>query len=376
MDRAFDIQINTLPAYTWNWLHMNEVQMKGVRVSGAETLREEIPDGVSAEDSAEPVFAEVQSGCGSDMDKMIREMEISTRVYRAGKGMHLSVPVRTALAYTDQGRMYDLSQNKKRSGAVAAPNYENPEGRINAFAIHLEKDSEMTVVMDYTSASDAKGLAAVQTKITAEENSVLHLIQIQRLGDGFTFLHDIGGTCADNARIEVIRLILGGRNTYEGCRIALPGYRAYASVDTGYQVSGDGHLDMNYDIYHTGKKTKCEMNAAGVLRDNAFKLYRGTIDFQKGCAGAEGDELEDVLLMDDTVTNQTIPIILCAEEDVVGNHGATIGRIDENLLFYMEARGMKKEEIYEMMAKARIDAVIHKIPDAQTRKVLGETEGE
>lgn len=116
------------------------------------------------------------------------------------------------------------------------------------------------------------------------------------------------------------------------------------------------------------------MDVAGVLREEAYKLFRGTIDFIAGCSTSVGNEQEDVLLLDDTVINKTIPLILCAEEDVVGNHGATIGRLDEALIFYMETRGMQREELYEMMAKARIDALIRKLPDAKMREALSDTE--
>ena len=112
------------------------------------------------------------------------------------------------------------------------------------------------------------------------------------------------------------------------------------------------------------------MDASGVLRENGFKLFRGTIDFRKGCAGAVGNEKEDVLLLDDAVVNQTIPLILCEEEDVEGNHGATIGKLDEELLFYLESRGMSEEAVYEMMARARIDAIAGKITDTGMREKI------
>ena len=114
-------------------------------------------------------------------------------------------------------------------------------------------------------------------------------------------------------------------------------------------------------------KTQSNMQAGGVLRDHAFKLYRGTIDFKWGAKGAVGNEKEDVLLLSNDVVNQTIPLILCAEEDVEGNHGATIGKLDDELLFYLESRGMNREQIYEMMAMAKVDAVCRKIPDASTQ---------
>ena len=123
---------------------------------------------------------------------------------------------------------------------------------------------------------------------------------------------------------------------------------------------------MNYVALHEGKKSVSEIRTDGVLNENARKLFRGTIDFKNGAAGAVGNEKEDVLLLDDNVVNQTIPLILCAEEDVEGNHGATIGKLDEDLVFYLESRGMALAEIYRMMAKARIDAVLRFVPDEKT----------
>ena len=91
-----------------------------------------------------------------------------------------------------------------------------------------------------------------------------------------------------------------------------------------------------------------------MLNGNAFKLFRGSIDFVKGCAGSVGNEKEDVLLLGDDVVNQTIPLILCAEEDVEGNHGASIGELDEKTLFYLMSRGFTKEAAEAMIAGARL----------------------
>ena len=69
---------------------------------------------------------------------------------------------------------------------------------------------------------------------------------------------------------------------------------------------------MNYVLRHTGKKTTCEINASGALRDAARKIFRGAIDFKHGSAGSAGDEMETVLLLGDDVVNQTVPLSLCA----------------------------------------------------------------
>ena len=110
------------------------------------------------------------------------------------------------------------------------------------------------------------------------------------------------------------------------------------------------------------------MESSGVLSDEAFKLFRGTIDFKKGCPGSVGNEKEDVLLLGDDVVNQTIPLILCEEEDVEGNHGASIGELDEKTLFYLMSRGFTKEAAQQMIARARLDAVANQIMEPSVRE--------
>ena len=70
------------------------------------------------------------------------------------------------------------------------------------------------------------------------------------------------------------------------------------------------------------------------------------------------------------VSTRLFPIILCAEEDVVGNHGATIGKPDEELLFYLESRGIPAQECYNMLAAAKLLAVCGKIPDDGIRNEI------
>ena len=142
------------------------------------------------------------------------------------------------------------------------------------------------------------------------------------------------------------------------------------SSNLGYRVEKDHRLDINYTANHFGRRTQCDINAVGVLRDTAGKIFRGTIDFRNGSGASKGNEKEDVLLMDDGVVNQTIPVILCAEEDVEGNHGATIGELDDDTLFYLESRGMSEEAVYALMERARLSSVIRKIPEEDTKKEL------
>ena len=132
-------------------------------------------------------------------------------------------------------------------------------------------------------------------------------------------------------------------------------------------------LDMNYHAVHTGKRTESAITASGALAGSSQKVFRGTIDFIRGCAGAVGNENEDVLILDDGAINKTVPLILCEEEDVEGNHGASIGRPDEETLFYLMSRGISREEALAVLRRSKLCGAVMKISDEEFRKELLES---
>jgi Fe-S cluster assembly scaffold protein SufB len=127
---------------------------------------------------------------------------------------------------------------------------------------------------------------------------------------------------------------------------------------------------MNYVADQRGKKTDASMQFKGVLMGTAKKTLRGTLDFKTGSSGSVGDEQEDALLLSEDVINRTMPVILCQEEDVEGRHGATIGQLGEDLLFYMQTRGIDEEEAKRIMIKARLESVARLIPDEEIKQLV------
>ena len=80
-----------------------------------------------------------------------------------------------------------------------------------------------------------------------------------------------------------------------------------------------------------------------------------------------GNEKETVLMLGDDVVNKTVPLILCAEENVVGNHGATIGELDDETLFYFESRGISRAQAENILARAAIERFARTVDDEALR---------
>jgi len=242
-------------------------------------------------------------------------------------------------------------------------NFENGKAGRHHQVITAEEGADLTVILDYSSDKDAGGFSEIKTQLIAKDYARIHLIKVQLLGSGFTQIDETLGNCADSANITVTQLELGADKVYAKVWVDLDGYHSTFKSDTGYFCAKKQIFDFNYLVNHYGKETDTKMSVKGTVTDDALKVYRGTIDFKNGCKGATGDEQEETLILSPTAINKSMPNILCDEEDVSGTHGATIGRLGSEELFYMQARGISEEEAKRLMSNAKIISIAHTIPD-------------
>ena len=180
-------------------------------------------------------------------------------------------------------------------------------------------------------------------------------------------LDDEGYVLDEGARVNVRHVVLGGELTVTGLAADVRGDTARLDIDTRYLASGSEQRDFNYVVRQRGRKTVSNMNANGVLTGTSKKVLRGTIDLVHGCKGSEGSEQETVLLASEGVDNKTVPTILCDEDDVAGNHGATIGHVRPEQLFYLESRGVSAEAAEALFIRAKLEDAALSAPDERTR---------
>lgn len=239
------------------------------------------------------------------------------------------------------------------------------ENSLNSHIIYVSEGSELTLIEVFES-ENKENLLGLQTRVYVCENASIKLVRVNLLSESTDHFDDLGFHLENDAKAELVQLELGGKRSYMGVRTELVGRKSEYRSATGYLCKGDSLLDMNFVTNEWGKKVSSNMDASGVLLDNSTKVYRGTIDFKEGAKGASGFEKEDTLLFSPSIINKSVPLILCHEEDVEGDHGATIGRIDEKLLFYIKSRGIDEKAAKQLMTEAYINAVTEQIGDDET----------
>ena len=221
---------------------------------------------------------------------------------------------------------------------VSGGNYEKKQIEIST-----KEKEEVEVYMQYADFSHLEAL----TKIHVGKGSRVKLVQVMKTGKETSLINRIETKVEEKGSLELYQVMLGQGNIYGETLTDLVGKEASFDADLGYLVQDEELLDINMVVNHFGEETRSRIKADGALKDKAKKVFRGTIDFKKGSVGAEGEDVQ----------NQTIPVILCSEETVAGSHGATIGELDEDTLFYFESRGIGKKEAEDIMARAAIDRI-------------------
>lgn len=371
---ANNMSVGNIPSLTWNKLNMNAgivPQELNVTEEIATSFRS-MPEGMTykkltAQQSAQwleknapyqeaerfvagkvPIYhpQKFGTGLGKNFDDFMQSANIKTKLLEVAAGAKIEKPVKWDI------KLYDGNNT------------------ADAHILHVGENASAVIVMSYSSDKAASGMAAISTKVVLDKGAHLTLVKAQTLGENYLHLDDLGVSMAEEASMELIQMELGGKDVFAGIQVEQIGQRSKFSGKLGYMTVGDETTDINYNVVQRGKKTESFMTFDGVLADRAKKSFRGTIDFRNGSSGSIGDEQENVLLLDPDISNKTLPIILCEEEDVEGRHGATVGRLAEDMLFYMASRGIDEKLAERIMVRARLEAVSRDIPDEALQKKL------
>ncbi len=229
--------------------------------------------------------------------------------------------------------------------------------------VDVEQGVDASIFHVVSSENNTNGYYAGLIKLRAKKDATVHLTIAQLLDNSTQDWSQLVIEAEEGAHVEVVRVLLGAKKTLSAVHANLIGDNSIFSLNTYYHVKGEHTIDINDVAAHIGKNTDSNMYIGGILDDNATKIYRGTIDFKKGAVKATGKEIDDVLLMSPNVHNRTCPLILCGEESVAGEHAATIGRFNDEQLFYLCSRGLSVEQAKQLLVDAKLHNVASKIKD-------------
>ena len=205
-----------------------------------------------------------------------------------------------------------------------------------------------------------------------EAGAKLHLIEMLGVNEGQQHLESVGLEVHQDAAVDVKQYALGGSTIGLGLTANLVGARARLDLNNRYHATHEETLDINHLVRMRGTSTRAQLTESGVLNEASKKTLRATIDLVRGAKDAKGNEIETVMILGDDVVNKTMPIILCDEDDVAGNHGATIGSVSPEQLDYLAARGLSHQAAEQLFVRALFEDAIINAPEEISHRVAVE----
>lgn len=331
--------VNTPPKSTWNKLHINDIELSLPRPASTGDVYQRLPE----------LFDGIESGVGADA-------------------------VRWAVEAADDSRYVEVRAHTVREEPVVVAVDAN-RGQVADTGVMVREGATARVVVVVTGTPPRGAASASVCRVWAERGAQVEVDEFVAAGDG-THLEAVGVQADDGAQVACRQYLLGGGAVAAGLAVNLAGDGSRLDLASRYVVGRDETLDVNHVARARGRNTREELHASGILSDNARKTLRETIDLVHGTRGSKGNESETVLVVGDDVVNRTLPVILCDEDDVQGNHGATIGSVSQEALGYLADRGLTQADAERLFMRAVFDdAMIHAgCPEAEEAVVARTTE--
>ena len=234
---------------------------------------------------------------------------------------------------------------------------------VDAINIVANEGTKSTVVIKYDSDDKTEAYHNGIIKAVAKSQASLNVIVVNFLNNKSTNFMAIENSLEDDTKINYYIIDFGGKTSITNYYSNIKGKNADSKLNTLYIGSEEQLIDLNYIGELYGEKSNVNIEVQGALKDKARKHFKGTIDFKKGCKKATGDENENCILLSDTAKSLALPMLLCSEEDVEGNHSTSSGKIAEKELFYIMSRGFEKKEALKLMVRAKFNKIIDEIKD-------------
>lgn len=247
--------------------------------------------------------------------------------------------------------------------------YDFDENNLNLVnQIEINAIGNSNILIEYKSHTDKKCFHNGMIKVFAQENSNVNVVIVNLLNEYSDNFETIENEISNGANLNYTIIDIGGKNSVSNYYSNIIGENAKNDLKTIYLGLDNQLKDINYIAELKGKKSFIDIDVQGALKGKAKKNFKGTIDFKKGCKKAKGNENEFCMLLSDKARSIALPMLLCTEKDVEGNHSTASGKVDNEQLFYIMSRGLSYNEAIKLIVRAKFNQIIERITDKNVKQ--------
>ena len=289
----------------------------------------QLPAGVSVNSLAEEISANpssVESHLGRYLDIQRDSFSALNTAFAEDGGY---VHVRRGVVLTDPIYLLFISTSGDK------PLMSHPRNLIV-----VENEAQATVVEDYVSIGETPAFSNTATELVAGENAIVSHYMIEREHRQAFNISTLRIQQGRSANVSSHSVLLGGGLVRNNVHPVLAGEGGECLINGLFIGNGHQHLDNYMQVEHASPHCASRQFYNGILDDHAHGVFHGRIIVHKDAQKTDAKQTNRNLLLSDDSRIDTKPQLEIYADDVKCTHGATIGQIEENALFYLRSRGI------------------------------------
>lgn len=274
-----------------------------------------------------------------------------------------------ALAFQNHGVFIDVPAGV----AIDEPIVIGYEARAAALfpytLVSVGDGARVTIVERLSGTEDAPFVCAIDELVVGANAHVTFAVD-QRLSLNTRMLATRRATLGANAELHLAMAELGGDHAVTKVRAVENAAGSRASVTALFFSAGHQHIDVATETIHAGENTSSDtvVRTAGI--EHGQGRYLGNIKILPSGHGTDASLRDDALLLSSGAHVDSVPALEIAANDVKAFHGATVGAISEEEIFYAQSRGISREEAERMIALGFFEPAVARFPGEALRAEL------
>jgi Fe-S cluster assembly protein SufD len=235
-----------------------------------------------------------------------------------------------------------------------------------------EEGSRFTLVEEYASASpELSGYSNAAVELFVGQGAKLEYVSVQNYSQETWHFATHHAAVDRDAELDWVAGGFGSKKGKIRIQNDLVGPGATSRVTGAYFADGDQHLDYDTFQEHAAPNTESDFAFKGALRDTATTVWRGMIRVEPDAQKTNAYQENRNLLLSPKAHADSIPGLEIMANDVRCTHGATLGRVDRNMLFYLMARGLSRAEAERLIVRGFFQDVLDRVDIEPVREALG-----
>ncbi|MFQ5457745.1 MAG: Fe-S cluster assembly protein SufD [Myxococcota bacterium] len=232
------------------------------------------------------------------------------------------------------------------------------------------RGSQVRVVEHYATMGGEACFTNAVTEIAAGAGAVIDHCRVQRESESAFHVGNVTARQARDSSVTSWVVSLGGALVRNDVWVLLQGEGAGCAANGLYMAGGSQHVDNHTVIDHAVPHCASNENYKGILDGKATAVFNGEIIVREDAQKTDAHQLNKNLVLSEDALIHTKPRLRIHANDVKCTHGATVGMLDQDALFYLQSRGFPREEAKNMLTYAFATEIIEPIGDAALRRAI------